>query len=137
MEYYTAIRNEDIRVLQEMDGTRKYPQWGNSDPKGYARYVLTNKCIIPPPKKSTEYPRYSPQSSKRSTNWGAQVRMPQSHLGDGRKQSPVGRGKGPGRESERSGGRGVKGHLICYWVRQKRLKPWGPAERMDPGNLRR
>jgi hypothetical protein len=26
MEYYTAIRNEDIRVLQEMDGTRKYPQ---------------------------------------------------------------------------------------------------------------
>jgi hypothetical protein len=29
-----------------MDGTRKYPEWGNSDPKGHAWYVLTNKWIL-------------------------------------------------------------------------------------------
>jgi hypothetical protein len=32
-----------------MDGTRKYhPVLGNSDPKGHAWYVLTNKWILAP-----------------------------------------------------------------------------------------
>ena len=29
-----------------MDITRKYPEGGNSDPKGYTWYVLTNKWIL-------------------------------------------------------------------------------------------
>jgi hypothetical protein len=30
-----------------MDGTSKYhPEWGNSDPKWHARYVVTNKSIL-------------------------------------------------------------------------------------------
>jgi hypothetical protein len=41
-------------------------------------------------RKSTDrYPRYSPQNSKRSTSLRAQVRLPQSHLGERRKQSQV------------------------------------------------
>jgi hypothetical protein len=36
---------------------------------------------------STEYLRYNPQNSKRSTI--AQVRMPQSHMGGRRKQSQM------------------------------------------------
>ena len=31
---------------RQVDGTRKYPEWGNSDPKGHAWYVLTDKCIL-------------------------------------------------------------------------------------------
>jgi hypothetical protein len=35
-----------------MDGTRKYhPEWGNSDPKGHAWYVFTNKWILAKKKK--------------------------------------------------------------------------------------
>ena len=35
-----------------MDGTRKYhPVLGNSDPKGHAWYVLTNKRILAKKKK--------------------------------------------------------------------------------------
>jgi hypothetical protein len=40
-------------------------------------------------KKITEYRRYSPHNSKMSTSWTAQVRIPQSHLGQRRKQSKV------------------------------------------------
>jgi hypothetical protein len=44
MEYYSAIKNEDIHFFRQMDGTRKYhPELGSSDPKGQAWYVLTNK----------------------------------------------------------------------------------------------
>jgi hypothetical protein len=33
--------------LCQMDGTQKYhPEWGISDPKGHAWYVLTNKWIL-------------------------------------------------------------------------------------------
>ena len=35
-----------------MDVSRKYhPEWGNSDPQGYAWYVLTNKWILAKKKK--------------------------------------------------------------------------------------
>jgi hypothetical protein len=51
-----------------MNGTRKYhPEWGNSDPKRHAWYVLTYKWILAKTKKEktttkthTEHPRYSP-----------------------------------------------------------------------------
>jgi hypothetical protein len=46
-----------------------HPERGNSDTKGYAWYVLTNKWILA---KNTEYPRYSPQNSQRSTYSRAQ-----------------------------------------------------------------
>jgi hypothetical protein len=29
-----------------MDGTRKCPEWGNLDPKGYTWYILTDKWIL-------------------------------------------------------------------------------------------
>jgi hypothetical protein len=53
-----------------MSGTRKYYlELGNSDTKGHALYVQANKCIlVKKEKKSTEYPRYSIQNSKRSTS---------------------------------------------------------------------
>ena len=85
MEYYSAIKNKFCR---QMDGTRKsLPEWGNSDPK--VMYSLLSGHYTHPPKKSTKYPRYSPQNSKSSTSWSAQMRMSQSHLGERRKQSQV------------------------------------------------
>ena len=87
MEYYSAIKNKGI--LKQMAGTRKYhPERGNSDLKIHGWYVLTNKCILA--KKSTEYPGYNPQNSKRLTSQMAQVRVPQSHMGGRRKQSQRG-----------------------------------------------
>ena len=44
MEYYTAIKNIDNAICRQMDRTGKYcPECGNSDPKGYIWYVLTDK----------------------------------------------------------------------------------------------
>jgi hypothetical protein len=79
----------------------------------------------------TQYPRYSPQKSKRSTSWRAQVRTPQSHLGGRRKQSQV------GREGETWGKVGVGGEPDLVLSEEKGLEYWGPAERMETGNLRR
>ena len=45
-------------------------------------------------KKSTEYPGYNPQNSRRLTSQRAQVRMPQSHLGGRKKQSQEGERNG-------------------------------------------
>jgi hypothetical protein len=48
--------------------------------------------------------------------------MPQSHLGERRKQSQVGREDRMdlGRNVDRVGGQwGVEGNLIWYWVREK------------------
>jgi hypothetical protein len=59
------------------------------------------------------------------------VRTPQSLLGGRRKQLQVG-WEGPERES----GRG-EGNIIWYCEAWEGLKPWGPAERMETGNLRR
>lgn len=65
MEYYSAIKNEDILSFSgkwmELENTilseaTQDMQW----------YVLTNKWVLE--KKSTEYPRYSPENSKRSTS---------------------------------------------------------------------
>jgi hypothetical protein len=58
--------------FKQMDGSRKYhPQWGNSDSKEHAWYVLTNKWILAKTNKNktkinhTEHPRYRIQNSKR------------------------------------------------------------------------
>ena len=46
MEYYAAIRNEDIlNFAGKCMELENITEWG-SDPKGYACYVLTNKWIL-------------------------------------------------------------------------------------------
>ena len=44
---------------RQMNGIRKYPEWGNPDPKEHTWYILTDKWILA---KSSEYPWYNPQS---------------------------------------------------------------------------
>jgi hypothetical protein len=112
IEYYSAIKNEDILsfsgkwmeleniILSEVTQTQK---------DMHGMYSQTNKQTN---KHHTEYPRYSPQNSKRSTSWSAQVRTPQSHLGERKKQTQVGREEGPGRESVWGGGSVGEGNLI-------------------------
>jgi hypothetical protein len=65
MEFYSAIKNKDI-----LSFAGKWMELeNNADPKGHAWYVFTNKLILAKKKKkSTEYPRYSPQNSKSSTS---------------------------------------------------------------------
>jgi hypothetical protein len=47
-----------------MDGTRKYhSEWGNSDPKGHAWYVLTNKWVLT--KKKCLIPKVQPTVLKK------------------------------------------------------------------------
>jgi hypothetical protein len=45
MEYYSTIKNKDTMIFfRQMVGTRKYhPEWDNSDTKGHAWYVFTDK----------------------------------------------------------------------------------------------
>jgi hypothetical protein len=70
MEHYLIITNEDI--LSFAGKTRNYhPEWDDSDSKRHAWYVLPNKWILAKII-CLEYPRYSPQNSKRSTSWRAQ-----------------------------------------------------------------
>jgi hypothetical protein len=58
--------------------------------------------------KSTEYPRYNPQNSKKLTNRRIQVRTPQSHLKGRRKQSQKREdGKNFGGKEEREEKRGT------------------------------
>jgi hypothetical protein len=106
-----------------MEGTRKYPEWGNSDPKGCTWYVFTNKWILAK-KKSAEYPRYSPQNLI-STSWSAKVRT-QSHLGGIRKQSQVER-EGPGRENGWGKGVRVRGESDLLLAGRKDWSPEGMA----------
>ena len=40
-----------------MDGTRKYLERGNSDAKGHAWYVFTNKWILATPQKNYRIPK--------------------------------------------------------------------------------
>jgi len=77
MELENIIPSEVTQTQKDMHGMY------------YAWYMFTNKWILAK-KKSTEYPRYTSQNSKRSTSWITQVRTPQSHLGERRKQSQVG-----------------------------------------------
>jgi hypothetical protein len=56
--------------------------------------------------------------------------MPQSHLGGRRKQSQVGRDIGG--EVDRGESEGEPDLALGEG---KGLKPWGPAERMETGNL--
>jgi hypothetical protein len=95
MEYYSATKNEFCR---EVDGSRKYhPEGDNSDPKGHAWYVLTNKWILV--KKVLNTQDKNPQNSRRFTSRRIQVRMPQFHLGGKRKKSQEERRReGPGWE---------------------------------------
>jgi hypothetical protein len=70
---------------------KDHPEWDNSYPNVHAWYIHSNKWILAKKRGgSTESPRYSPQNSKSSKRWTAQVRMPQSHLGERREQSQVG-----------------------------------------------
>jgi hypothetical protein len=47
MEYYSAIKNEDImKFIAKLMELEKYPELGNSDPKQHAWYVLTDKWIL-------------------------------------------------------------------------------------------
>jgi hypothetical protein len=115
-----------------MDGTRKYhPEWGNSDAKGHAWYVLTNKWILAKTKTKTkqkphtEHTSYSPQNSKGSISWGAQVRILQSHLEREESNHKWGRREGLGRERRWGGG-----NLIWYWVREK---DWSPESLQKEG----
>ena len=41
------LRTKISWALQAMNGTRKFPEWGNSDSKGHVWYVLTNTWILP------------------------------------------------------------------------------------------
>ena len=86
IKYYSAIKNKDILSFagkNKKEQTKNYhPECHKSDPKGYARYVITNMWILA--KKSREYPEYNPQNSKILTSQRAKVRMTQFHLGAGR-----------------------------------------------------
>ena len=123
-------KNEDILSFASK-WMEHHHEWDNSDPKVHALYVLRKKTEK---KKSTECPRYSPQNSKRSTSWSAQVRVPQSHLGWWRKESQVER-EWETWEEKWTGG--IRGKADLVLGEGKRLKPWGPTERMESGNLGR
>jgi hypothetical protein len=92
MEYYSAIKNEDILtsigewmrleniILSEVIQTQKAMHGIHSLISGYYISQKRKKKKI-----HTEYTRYSPQNSKGSTSGSAQVKMPQSQLGERRK----------------------------------------------------
>jgi hypothetical protein len=48
MEYYSAIMNKDVLsfVGKWMELEKYYPEWDNTDPKGHAWYIFTNKLIL-------------------------------------------------------------------------------------------
>ena len=98
---------------RQIDGTRKYhPDWGNSEPKGHASYILTNKYILEKKKKD---------------------RIP---IIQSTELSKVNQQKGPSQDYSVPHGREKK---TITWGRgeTKGLKPWGLAERMETGNFRR
>ena len=40
-------KKKNLEFCMSMDGTRKHhPEWGNSDPKRWIKYVLTHKWIV-------------------------------------------------------------------------------------------
>jgi hypothetical protein len=104
MEYYSAIKNEDILIfsakwmelrniiLSEVTQTQNGMPGMYSLISGYwpQKTKQTNKTKLKTKenkKNHTEYPKYSPQNSKSLTRSCAQMRMPQSHLGERKKQS--------------------------------------------------
>jgi hypothetical protein len=75
-----------------MDETRKCQSVrDNSDPKGHAWYVLTNKWILAK-KKSTEYPRYSPQNLKKFNKLKVPSKNASVPLGKEKKVTTRGKG---------------------------------------------
>ena len=112
-----------------MDGTRKYhPECGNSDPKGHAWYVLTNKWIL-----AKKYRIHRIKSTELK-----KVNKLKDPSEDG--SIPLGREKKSNPREQRHGGswvgKGLGGerNMINYWGKAG-LKPWGPAERMEICNL--
>jgi hypothetical protein len=71
---------------------------------GHSWYVLTNRWIVAKKKKKVQ----NTQDTRRLTRQGAQVRIPQSHLGGRRKLSlGVKGGRDFGRRGDRKGERGT------------------------------
>jgi hypothetical protein len=87
---------------------------------------------ITPKNKTTESPRYSPQNSRRSRTWRAQVGKSQSHLEGKRKQSN-GERRGTWEGKERGAGRGTRSGIGCGGGGE--LKPWRPTERRQPQEI--
>jgi len=46
MEYYSAIRQWLHEIFRQIDGTRKYPEWGNPITKEHTWYALTDKWVL-------------------------------------------------------------------------------------------
>jgi hypothetical protein len=63
---FSSIKNEDILSFSGKWMELENIILSDVSPKGREWYVVTNKWIIE--KNITEYPRYSPQNSKRSTS---------------------------------------------------------------------
>ena len=73
IKYYSAIKNKDILSFagkNKKEQTKNYhPECHKSDPKGYARYVITNMWILALiPLQNAEYPGYNPKKSKSLTS---------------------------------------------------------------------
>lgn len=100
--------------------------------KRQAWYVLTNKWILVQKKRqNTQDIVHRTQKSQQAEvpKWETSVPL--------RKKSPVGRGQGHGRESGWGGGEEGRGEPDLTLKEGKGLKPWGPAESMETGNLGR
>jgi hypothetical protein len=115
-----------------MDGTRKYhPEWGNSDPKWHAWYILTNKWILEkkyrkPRIKPTEYMKCNKQ---KSLSGDASI-LPRS-----RKKIFISDRGREGAWWERGVGKEKGNSIMCGgWV-QRGEKSKGPKEWMEMCNL--
>jgi hypothetical protein len=103
MEYYSVIKNEGILSFAGKWMELGKPEWGNSDPKGHAWYVLhVNKCILAKNVPNTHDTAHRAQQ--------VQVRMLQSDLGGRRKQPQGGGGSG-----KRDGGMKKGTLLVIEW----------------------
>jgi hypothetical protein len=121
-----------------MDGNRKYhPEWGNSDPKGHAWYILTNKWMLA---KNIFKKVQNTQDIVHRTQKIQQAEVPKwGHLrpiweGESSKHKWEGRDLG-GKVDGLGASRGGRVEPDLVLSEEKGLKPWGPAERMETGNL--
>ena len=135
IKYYSAIKNKDILSFagkNKKEGTKNYhPECHKSDPKGYARYVITNKWILA--KKSREYTEYNPQNSNSLTSQRAKVRITQFHLGGRRNIHRRGEGWTWVRERKERG-RGEHDQVLGWENRTETLRT---SKRMERGKLGR
>jgi DNA-binding beta-propeller fold protein YncE len=104
-----------------MNVTRKYhPDWGSSDPKGNAWYVLTNKRILAEKKKKYRLPKI--QSMELRMINKLKVPSEDSSVTLGREKKTTTREGGKDLEVKVVGG---KGNMIWYWVGAKDWNPEG------------